>query len=260
MIDEYKIFEDTEIICNHKNDESITSMLYSLNRGEYKQKNLKLRHIDRSGTKKWLSVTGYNTYISGNIYNTMIIITDITELMDMSLKLKMNTYNLEHFFDITTDAIYETDKDFNILNVNGNFKKLVGDTESDYVGRYIYDFVSDKSRNELIGKNIQRIRDVNKNVVEKKIIITDATGKEHLINVSSVFKFDEKDNFTGSFGIIKDISITIDEYKQEVNKLDKLTEGLNDILEDSAISNHLKDINKLMSRNLNLEETIIEEL
>lgn len=195
----------------------------------------KIRHLIKNKSDNWYNIKGYNTIgPDGTYINTVILFSDITEMINFENELKSGEQVLNSYYDLLPEGLYELDNNFNVIKVNDSFCELFKMNKSEIVGKDLCELFSPGSQiEECKIKMKKRVENRDINTTTFKLLLNNKEDNELLIEMSSILKWGGEDNneLFGSYGVIRDISEIKDSYKIQKKNLEEMKERIDKNLE-----------------------------
>ena len=207
----------------------------------------KVKHIQSNKSFKWFNIRGFNTLDDkGNRINTVVLFSDITKQIKTKNTMKNTKKELDNYYNILPEGMYELDKNLNLIKVNKSFCKLFETEEDDILGKNICDLFTDKNAvNKCLNKYKYRVKTKDAKTYNQKFFTNTSDGKEKLIEIVSILKWDnhclEDNNCVGSYGIAIDISSEIEEHKKKIEELKNLKRSVDKNLKLLNLSKNLAE-------------------
>jgi PAS domain S-box-containing protein len=187
-------------------------------------------------------IVAYNASVykdeTGQIVGAFAAARDITERKNAEIALSESKTELDLIFQIAANAMCVIDADFNIINVNKTFIRLVGMDEDEIIGRKCYNVFSGECCHtkecplEMIKKGEE--------FVERESIKIRPDGKEIPIILSAA-RFEKNGKFVGIVEDFKDIT-GLKRAKKEIQDLQRYNRGLIEVNLDPLVTFDKKGI------------------
>lgn len=178
-----------------------------------------------------ISITVFKNTASESV-EYVCIITDVTERKKAEEKIK----HLASIIQLSNDAIYTTDKGFNITSWNKGAERLYGYTEKEMIGKKEYQILP-AFHPVFSENNIQLYEETGYFKTESSHRKKD--GQIVIVSISVTYLKDENNNTIGFIIVINDVT--------EVKKLEAQLKNFNEKLEAEVIEK-TKELNDVFGR------------
>lgn len=149
-------------------------------------------------------------------------VNDITEKRKVETELEDKKNELQDYFDNATIGLHWIDEEGKIIWANNAELKMLGYSEKEYVGHYIYEFHEDKEKITEVLEKLRKNEAIEK--FEAVLICKDGSRKNVLISTSVLWK-------NGKFKHSRCFTIDITEKRIAEQLLAKLNEELEEKVE-----------------------------
>ena len=128
---------------------------------------------------------------------------DVSDQKELEEKLRESEEKCRNIVEIANEGIWILDAESRTTYVNEKMAEMLGYCKDEMIGRPVWDFVDEKFR-AILKLNIEkRLQGINK-VYELKLICKDSSPLWALVSAKAIF--DKDDKFTGSLGVLTDIT------------------------------------------------------
>ena len=164
----------------------------------------KLTHKD--GSDRWISVTKVPWYdAEGNIFGTMGISRNITELKRAEEQFAEKHELLQTLIDNIPDSVYFKDNENRFVLVNKTKANHWNIAPEEMVGKNDFDFLPhDQAQKAFDDDN--HIMQTGEAVIDKIEKITGSDGLERWFSVTKIPRYDKEGNIIGTMGISRNVT------------------------------------------------------
>jgi PAS domain S-box-containing protein len=167
---------------------------------------------------------------------------DISNQKELEEKSRESEEKYRNIIEVANEGIWILDSEAKTTYVNNKIAEMLGYSQEEMIGRFVWDFIDEKSE-AILKLNIEKRHYGINEVYELKLIRKDGSLLWALISAKSVFNKDGE--FTGSLGMFTDIT----ERKEAEEALKKAHENLEEKIEERTIQlekayNSLKESEK----------------
>lgn len=195
------------------------------------QKNV-IRGIKRQdGSILWVTVNATPVInASGEIEEIVKVVVDITEMYNLK---KRN----QKVLDTAQEGYWEVDLDGRIIIANHTAAQLLGSTEDELIGRNIYDFADDESREAMDRALKNRAKGISGSYTAK---LTRLDRRKIIIRISEAPLTDAGGKIVGAFAFITDLT-ELSEANAELEMRHNMLAAINEATASYIKSENIKE-------------------
>jgi len=194
------------------------------------------------GSWRWGAFT-FRNYLDDPAVGAMVAnVRDITERTECERELD----RYRTLVQTAGDAMYALDEEGYITMVNASHVDWSGYTEAELVGSHVSEFMPDDAVREGVELTIELLKNPDKQRGRFEFPATRPDGEERIYEDNIAVLTDEDGNYTGSIGVIRDIT----EQKRRERALERQNERLDNFA--SIIAHDIRNPLQVASGNLTL--------
>jgi PAS domain S-box/PAS domain S-box len=198
----------------------------------------RVEHAD--GSWRWLCIRFRNCLADQAIEAVLANVRDITE--QQTCMQELDRYRT--LVQTAGDAMYALDEDGYIEMVNASHIEWSGYSETELVGTHVSEFMPAEAVEEGIDLTVELLKNPEKERGRFEFPATRPDGEERIYEDNIAVLTDEDGNYTGSIGIIRDIT----EQKRRERALERQNERLDNFA--TIISHDIRNPLQVASGNL----------
>jgi len=134
--------------------------------------------------------------------STAVIYIDITQFKLEGLDLKQKNEKFRTLFELLHDVYFKTDKDGRLTHISPSIRMQAGYRPEEMIGRQVNHFCINPSEHETLIRRLKKVGSVD----DFEIKLRTKNGKMIIVSINSRAIFNDKNEFSGEEGIIRNIT------------------------------------------------------
>lgn len=168
---------------------------------------IEYRYRHRDGHYLWLETVGTLIFgDDGSITGTVFTARDVTERRQAEEALRASEEKYKSLANNIPDTIYSLDIGGIITEVNSEAQKIYGVSPQEIVGKPFAEIIHPLDRKMVLDSFQQAVRDHREYTRGLEFRIQDIHGNARWVDLHSHMHFNERGEFTGEEGVIRDIT------------------------------------------------------
>ena len=205
------------------------------------------KHCTKNGEIRNVLVTTRAVELGGKTF-LYCVFHDITEIRKVQKALMESEAGYRQLVELAQEGIWALDNNFNTVFVNPHMAQMLGYTESEMIGKSIFDFLF-KTDHEKTTKYLSQFKQGMNGNFEHEFMRKDGFSVNTSIAAAQIK--DDEGNCLGTLAVVSDITLRKkmeNELRQETQKLETITESIGVGLTIIGKDYHILWTNKVMKQ------------